>query len=83
MKSKDIYKYLKDGAIKEDAALWIMLTPINQTNEALSCAKTYFTVVPKKPFQKNVSTFSRLVILKRFQTRERQKKKVREKIRKQ
>lgn len=32
--------------MKEDAPLWRTLTPINRIKDALSCSKTYFTVVP-------------------------------------
>lgn len=39
------WTYLKEGATKEDAALWRMLTPIKRMKDALSCSKTYFTVV--------------------------------------
>lgn len=39
--------YLKEGATKEDAALWRTLIPINRMKASLSCSKTYFTVVPK------------------------------------
>jgi len=39
-------KYLIEGAMKEDAALWRTLVPINRIKETLSCSKTSFTVVP-------------------------------------
>ncbi|WVZ25894.1 hypothetical protein V8G54_004438 [Vigna mungo] len=32
--------------MKEDAALWRTLVPINRIKETLSCSKTSFTVVP-------------------------------------
>ena len=32
----------------EDAPLWRTLKPIRRTKAALSCSKTYFTVVPEK-----------------------------------
>jgi hypothetical protein len=47
-KSINHQQYLKEGAIKDDAALWRTLTPINRTKDALSCSKTNFTVVPAK-----------------------------------
>uniref|UniRef100_A0A7C9E9A3 Uncharacterized protein n=1 Tax=Opuntia streptacantha TaxID=393608 RepID=A0A7C9E9A3_OPUST len=34
--------------MKEEAALWRTLTPIKRVKDALSCSKTYFTVVPFK-----------------------------------
>ena len=44
--TKQWYYYLREGATKEDAALWRTLTPIKRIKDALSCSKTYFTVVP-------------------------------------
>lgn len=44
---QDVRHYLKDGATNDDAALWRTLTPINLMKAALSCSRTYFTVVPE------------------------------------
>lgn len=41
-----IQNHLKEGAINALAALCRTLTPINRIKDALSCSKTYFTVVP-------------------------------------
>ena len=55
--------YLIEGAMKEDAALWRILIPINRIKAALSCSKTNFTVVPeniKFPFILYAWTFRKM-----------------------
>lgn len=50
MKLKSLRNHLRDGATKEDAALWRTLTPINLMKAALSCSRTYLTVVPENQY---------------------------------
>ena len=46
--------------MKEDAALWRTLVPINRRKADLSCSKTNFTVLPEniKPLQHYMHDFS-------------------------
>lgn len=43
-----VQTYLSDGATIEFAALCITLVPINRMKAALSCSRTYLTLVPVK-----------------------------------